>query len=131
MLKLMNSTTRIRQLHGMARLYSVTRLDVSENKLRTLADVTTVTALPCIEHLTLSPNKVNNEVDYRYAEAEYIFTLPINIFPSDSRCWRGTGAAAARSLWTTRRRLRRRWTKSVCSWLSGKQILQLLQKLVV
>ena len=62
----MNSNTRIRQLHGMARLYSVTRLDVSENKLRTLADVTTVTALPCIEHLTLSPNKVNNEVDYRY-----------------------------------------------------------------
>merc|ERR1712241_1380945 len=49
----------------MARLYSVTRLDVSENKLRTLADVTTVTALPCIERLTLSPNKVNNEVDYR------------------------------------------------------------------
>ena len=49
----------------MARLYSVTRLDVSENKLRTLADVTTVTALPCIEQLTLSPNKVNNEVDYR------------------------------------------------------------------
>ena len=55
----------IRNLHGMSKLYSVTNLDVSNNKLRTLADVTTVTSLPCIEKLTVSPNKVNNEVDYR------------------------------------------------------------------
>ncbi len=59
------SYNNIRNLHGMSKLYSVTNLDVSNNKLRTLADVTTVTSLPCIEKLTVSPNKVNNEVDYR------------------------------------------------------------------
>lgn len=59
------SNNNIRNLHGMSKLYSVTNLDVSNNKLRTLADVTTVTSLPCVEKLTLSPNKVNNEVDYR------------------------------------------------------------------
>jgi len=56
---------KIRNLHGLAKLYSVTNLDVSNNKLRTLADISTVSTLPCIENLTLSPNKVNNEVDYR------------------------------------------------------------------
>ena len=60
------SNNKIRNLHGMSKLYSVMKLDVSNNKLRTLADVTTVTQLPCIEHLTLSPNKLNNEVDYRW-----------------------------------------------------------------
>ena len=59
------SQNKIRALHGLAKLYSVTNLDVSHNKLRTLADVSTVTNLPCIESVTLSPNKVNNEVDYR------------------------------------------------------------------
>jgi len=59
------SQNKIRALHGLAKLYSVTNLDVSHNKLRTLADVSTVTNLPCIEKVTLSPNKVNNEVDYR------------------------------------------------------------------
>ena len=59
------SQNKIRTLHGLAKLYSVTNLDVSHNKLRTLADVSTVTNLPCIEKVTLSPNKVNNEVDYR------------------------------------------------------------------
>ena len=59
------SHNMIRNLHGMSKLYSVINLDVSNNKLRTLADVSTVTQLPCIEQLTLSPNKVNNEVDYR------------------------------------------------------------------
>ena len=59
------SGNQIKNLHGLSKLYSVTNLDVSSNKLRTLADVSTVTSLPCIESLTLSPNKVNNEVDYR------------------------------------------------------------------
>lgn len=59
------SQNKIRTLHGLSKLYSVTNLDVSHNKLRTLADVSTVTSLPCIERVTLSPNKVNNEVDYR------------------------------------------------------------------
>jgi len=59
------SNNKIRNLHGLSKLYSVTNLDVSNNKLRTLADVSTVTSLPCIEKVTLSPNKVNNEVDYR------------------------------------------------------------------
>ena len=36
----------------------MTSLDVSNNKLRTLADISTVSTLPCIENLTLSPNKV-------------------------------------------------------------------------
>jgi len=59
------SNNKIRNLHGMSKLYSVMSLDVSENKLRTLADVSAVTSLPCIEHLVITPNKVNNEVDYR------------------------------------------------------------------
>eukprot|EP00092_Neocalanus_flemingeri_P029228 GFUD01031731.1.p1 GENE.GFUD01031731.1~~GFUD01031731.1.p1 ORF type:complete len:476 (-),score=131.34 GFUD01031731.1:170-1597(-) len=59
------SQNKIRTLYGLSKLYSVTNLDVSHNKLRTLADVSTVTSLPCIERVTLSPNKVNNEVDYR------------------------------------------------------------------
>ena len=59
------SQNMIRNLHGMSRLYSVTNLDVANNKLRTLADVSTVAQLPCIEKLQISPNKVNNEVDYR------------------------------------------------------------------
>ena len=59
------SQNMIRNLHGMSKLYSVTNLDVADNKLRTLADVSTVANLPCIEKLQISPNKVNNEVDYR------------------------------------------------------------------
>ena len=59
------SQNKIRTLYGLSKLYSVTNLDVSHNKLRTLADISTVTTLPCIENVTLSPNKVNNEVDYR------------------------------------------------------------------
>ena len=59
------SQNKIRNLFGLSKVYSVTNLDVSHNKLRTLADVSTVTSLPCIESVTLSPNKVNNEVDYR------------------------------------------------------------------
>ena len=59
------SHNMIRNLHGMSKLYSVTNLDVADNKLRTLADVSTVAQLPCIEKLQISPNKVNNEVDYR------------------------------------------------------------------
>ena len=64
-LRLDLSTNNIRNLHGMSKLYSVTNLDVSNNKLRTLADVSTVAHLPCMEALQISPNKVNNEVDYR------------------------------------------------------------------
>ena len=59
------SKNMIRNLHGMSKLYSVTNLNVSDNKLRTLADVSTVAHLPCMERLQISPNKVNNEVDYR------------------------------------------------------------------
>jgi len=64
-LSLKMNSNKIRNLHGMSKLYSVMSLDVSENKLRTLADVSAVTNLPCIENLVISPNKVNNEVDYR------------------------------------------------------------------
>lgn len=59
------SSNSIRTLEGLARLYSVTSLDVSNNKLRTLADVSTAGSLPCLDSLIISPNKVNNEVDYR------------------------------------------------------------------
>ena len=52
------SQNMIRNLHGMSRLYSVTNLDVANNKLRTLADVSTVAHLPCLEKLQISPNKV-------------------------------------------------------------------------
>merc|ERR1712228_162249 len=50
---------------GIAKLYSLSWLDVSNNKLRTLADVTPVCSLPCLETIIITPNKVNNEVDYR------------------------------------------------------------------
>lgn len=55
----------VRHLAGLAKLYSLTSLLCGDNKIRTLADVTPVTKLPCLEKIHLQPNKVTNEVDYR------------------------------------------------------------------
>jgi len=63
--KLDLSHNSIRQLEGLSRVYSLSWLDASNNKLRTLTDVTSICSLPCLEHVVITPNKVNNEVDYR------------------------------------------------------------------
>lgn len=59
------SHNSIKNLQGLSRAYSLTCIDVTNNKLRTLTDVTPICSLPCLEKINITPNKVNNEVDYR------------------------------------------------------------------
>lgn len=55
----------VRHLAGLERCFSLSELYAGSNKLRTLADVSPVTSLPCLERIQFSPNRVTNEVDYR------------------------------------------------------------------
>lgn len=64
----------ISSLAPFKKLYSLQNLNMSHNKLKELEDVYDVCALPCLETINLSQNKINHQVDYRLKILESIGT---------------------------------------------------------
>ena len=56
---------KIRSLAGCSKLYSLVELNVSSNKINDMDNVLPVSKLPCLESLNLQGNHVTTVVDYR------------------------------------------------------------------
>ncbi|TRY75649.1 hypothetical protein TCAL_04582 [Tigriopus californicus] len=59
------SHNKIKTLAGWSKLYSLKNVNVSNNRIRELKDVFPLSQLPCLEVLNLQGNKVTSVVDYR------------------------------------------------------------------